>query len=841
MTRIPPCCCEPLAECAFMFMRVKFLDYYPTFSTPSLSFWTKRLSGYTGTNNEGWFIGANGLSGCTCSTVSISDLSISETEKTSYLNDGITQGIQCNNIGIDPEHRLDTIKFFAGLSGDNVNWYGKQVGISYTPKVIVQGSVILPKRYEGMTLDNSELQNGKLTYKFVKGVIPQSLRPFYNNKDTSCDTDLLYTRAEPNVLARESAYFGPTAGVSLAQISNFKVYYSDAADFAIRSSNDIFFSVDGNIDIPEGYWFREGDKEGGAPYVINGHCVNVNLRGCNSIPYAYFQTIPENVYLLSLNLAKCKNSDGSDYVSITDTHLVNSFSLQKAIISSDSTCIPSTSCIEDLSNDETFGSEICTAWGGAGVPPEPVKSCSPVAGIGKGFAWGEPECSITPEIPCHDQSGPCASYVDCSLYEPEDRIIEVVRKTDIYEFDCSNIFPGNCRSAVTAKINGFRDMLTWAGPASQYIPYWATEDNPFGLCGKTISSCTSPGLGDCSSCTIETRYECILYTIKQNRCKSINLDIPLYYREWGERYQDDGSLCGVLELYDTSTLLNRIDTINIPSVISTECRSPRTYGDAACCCCSESEWDCSRGDEQDWCCDFRNLYDGPLCDANPPDLGNAIIVKIPSDTDYEPNPYLMYTNNPLYFESTNGITLPNFSKYIKEYRNTWVQHRLSRYPNANRWLAYVKNPQCTTSKTFIPEYFFLRESTILEFVPPIIMADCSTFYKRLPNYDIPCKSVYGIDKNYNPYSCKSNVKHKKLEEVSFRLACNELLNNGGYTYGSSACWNGIKQAWNMRGMTYQGTCGITANLELVIQMPDGITLNDCTNLFSWEILSKAPK
>jgi len=152
------CCCQ--VECAYLFLQTKVLGLDPVFTSPGIKFWTRSFLGYTGIN------------GLTCGA----DLKDIE-EKPLYSVEGITL---TENIGISIDHQMwSDPKLITEIESTPINWGGSYNMQKKDFKYVIRGNLLLPNQYKGITLiKSSDIENGKLFYKYFGGNLPQ---PLYTN------------------------------------------------------------------------------------------------------------------------------------------------------------------------------------------------------------------------------------------------------------------------------------------------------------------------------------------------------------------------------------------------------------------------------------------------------------------------------------------------------------------------------------------------------------------------------------------------------------------------------------------------------------------------------------
>jgi len=753
-----------------MFLRPKALSIWPSFATPSIKLWANKIIGYTGTNAEGYFEHASGITGCTA-----------------YVNNGKKY---LKNIGIFPDKVIHSANFLAEIPGDNLNFYGATPAVPNPPyRTFVFGSIVLPKKYEGITLQNTVVtETGEIKYVYAKGRTPPSISLFFETG--ACPT---YQRDD-----NDRAVAGDTAGYNENNVAYFSVVYSDDANNLFKDKNlSVIYSVDPTINIPNGIWNpNPAIFPGCSPCRVRNpvtdlyRCWNRPDIECGGVPYAYFQTIPEPIEILSLNLAQCRTDAGERFISVTDTTKIAQFELLKAIETSNSECkntiIPS-GCIDQ----KTFAVEQCN-------PSEPTVpsgtiNCKPNSNIGKGKK-NTVQCNKYSEVDCNNNP----ACQDCSIMCPSRTLVVE------FVFERYKRFFNVC------------DQFDYCGCFTDEEIYSLVATNtkdldtfvPDSRCGTTTGTLEGG----------QRTYECVYSTVVVGPC-DIEKQFTFNYTEFGKgTYGGEG--CNPAGNFDYNS--PKVATLGpfwgscspfvINGKISCGFQGP---GSGCCCCCAVTDDSC-----------------GTATPNNPPD-GNAVFLKYTHVPNYTINPYLMFTNNREYFDIDNikGISYPNFSKYIADYTKTWIADRQDLYPAAQGYKPYFKNPQCSIS---VPRYFIFNESLPFTLSPNLAYDSsiCAIKYEQLPNYDVPCQAMFGVTGG-TIYSCAKNIKHNLLEERSFQIAC-------ANQYDTSACWKEIKTHYEIYEKEYYGICnGI--GVTLTIQLPIGLTLTDCTNILSWDILSKAPK
>jgi hypothetical protein len=760
-----------------MFIREKIFYQYPVFATPGIKIWSKHITGYTGATAGGLFEDENGVTGCT------------------MYNDNNDKTFVVGG-GIPPENVIHGFDFFAQIPEDTLDYYGSTPGDPFpAPKKMVFGAIVLPTKYRGLSFDNCITDDdGNLKYRFVKGNIPESIKQFIQSGvDRSCTPYYFYNRYYPEM----SGYIGITAGVTLADVSEFSVFYSDAANVAtLNKKAELVYSLDKRVEIPQGYWNSSKDN-GCAPCVVRGRniCYTRGPRECGGIPYGEFQTVPETIQILSLNLAICERETGEKYITITDTNNAGSFSIKKAIITSNGSCSSEIPCGDDL----TRFTDTCTTYRGfPALYDALLQSCDPNYGIGKGYSLTK-SCSLYPVVDCG--AGGC-SQVSCDTCTSQEYIVEVVYVEDVYEGDVCADFPGN--SECTCKWR--QNTVSARGDITIYTAEQYAQIGPDPRCGTT-----APGGTNEPNYKSYRKYSCETYALSVPRCES-SKNFTIRIKETYDSYQyiGEGEDCKAVPIFEDNSYDYTLSLTNYT------CGNARDNAGLYCCCCGS---------------------DDPRCApyTTPPDLGNVAVIKETNTTVYEPNPYVMYTNDSLYFDfnKSKGISGPNFSKYIQHYFHVWANHRIALYPEVISYKAYFKNPQCSL---VIPDYFFFKYGSPLETGGEFEYDEentCNIRKLKLPNWDTPCRAQYHVTDIFN-WNCRKNINHNiNLEDISFKLAC-------GNSYDSDVCWKGIQKYYKMYDVEYYGKCkgeGVT----LTIQMPIGLTLTDCTNVLSWDVLSNAPK
>jgi hypothetical protein len=261
----------------------------PVFTSPGIKFWTRSFLGYTG------------ISGLTCGA----DLKDIE-ENPLYSVEGITL---TNNIGISLDYQLwSDPKLITEIESSQINWGGSYNMQERDFKYVIRGNLLLPTQYKGITLiKSSDIENGKLFYKYFGGNLPQPLYtnikncfntiyddrsasyrslslsyplnpgqvPFIENGASICDmygiTFIGFsgpTEEEPNGISMYgitlingvtsiNVFGGITLGdtgsdqifIDPKHIFNIKVDYSDDYSLALKNDNHIFYSiVPGTVD-----------------------------------------------------------------------------------------------------------------------------------------------------------------------------------------------------------------------------------------------------------------------------------------------------------------------------------------------------------------------------------------------------------------------------------------------------------------------------------------------------------------------------------------------------------------------------------------------------------------
>jgi len=788
-----------------MFIRSKTLGVCPVFNTPEIRLWSNEIVGYTA-----------GLTACT----------------PVYDQKDPTKLLGYENVGVQSKDIYHSAKLITKIPGDNIAYYGRRNDQTEDPKPVslAFGSIVLPTKYKGITLDNTVTgMDGNLYYKYVKGVYPESVSRFLGPFD----------RADYGFATQ-----GITAGVSETDVALFPVYYSDEFNQAINDNKDVLFSIGNNINMPEGVWNAEADSYigGCAPCRVNNpipngyppfRCFNIPLTECGGgeVPYSAFQAIPENINVLSLSLALCTDkNDESPVLSITDSYDFDEFSVQKARLATKNSCTPE---IPDCSDDNTLFKYECDGYpynqicGSA--PAISVPYYTDVGGIGFGLNEAQTiNCLKFEEVSC---SNPCANF-NCNDGCPSYQIVvETLTYRRFQSYDCCGV-PGRCQTRFDDCAYDFEDRrVIYTNVHILYPPPLLPNSfTPDPLCGwKSVDS--DPVCGGIGGSEINCDYA--VYEVSGCGTVDVNFDLSTYVR--AIRRYCDGRVEG---------------GVNTNPNVSTKTYSGSCAGDELGnrCCCG----------------------DGGGKVNTVPNPKNIVIKKVDqTDVKFEVNPYLMFNDDGKYFtvyDPNIKEFKPDFGKYLEEHLNVWKQDR-SLYPEAVNYTLYFKNPKCFDTCIRLPDIFFLDESCfksiagagvncralcseglsggfegnafdgVEEFYDEEI---CARRINNLPTIDAPNYRFFdtdptgGLRARRRPF-CNLNKKHSgiDLNKQSFELACKE-------EYQTNPPWQNLEKYYEMEIRKQYGICngdGVT----LDIRYPIGLTLTDCTNIMSWEFLSNAPK
>lgn len=767
-------CCQDI-ECAYMLIRRKLLKFNPVFSTPNIKLWTKELKGYTGEKIDGYFANAKGITGCTA------------------------------NPGIGSDNIIYESRFIAEIPGDNVAYFADyEPGTVPDTKFVVSGTLIIPEKYKGIAFDNTVVgEDGKLFYQFVKGNIPDSVTPFIRGYVFRDPPATFPTYSRPVI--ETAPMDGMTAGVNYEKnVTLFPVYYTNLINEIQKDpKKEVIFSFDNPIIIQPGQWnpskrigrcspcrirWPEGNPWGGEL------CYQGIDEECGGIPYAYYQTIPETVYILPINLAVCKDENDKQFITVTDTNrgLVTQFSYQKAIIDSTVNC-PITEYPEDCTDEKTITTEVCNTVSPADPP---ITSCNPLAGFAKGFRQTDPFCTKLPVVPC-EEVDPCDG-VNCELQCPTKTYTVIYR----YEESSTECPPDEiCPS-------GYVDF--YSGGIRRWIEVFDLNDSNDLLrynAEKTWCDYYLPFTnGDCSG---YLRNRCKEYSFTVPGCSKTPTEIKIPIRYSSKQTNVD---CSAITEENDVFLFDQIVGRDSP------CPGPirgANTGTRDCCCCGYD----GRGDP---------------CDQAPPPQYNIALIRWAKKTSFVPNPFLIYLSNGAYFIG-NKI---NFAKYIDNYFTVWSNYAQEFYPDVISFSPYFKNPECNNN---YPEYFFANFDLGLTAAQSVYDERiCSQRYDKLSNPTEPRKCLFSIGDlgARNSVACEINVKHGKLENYSFNLAC--LQQDTPDAYAKDLYWSKLAKKWTMNKIPFYGNCN-GEGITLDIQMPKGLTLTDCTNVLSWEFLRNAPK
>lgn len=755
-----------------MLIRQKILEKYPVFSTPNLKLWTKQLKGYTGQNSDGYFENEQGVTGCTANPGVGSDFVVYESE------------------------------FIAEIPGDEVAYFADyEPGTEPDLKRVVSGTLIIPEKYKGIKFDNTVIgEDGKLFYQFVKGNIPDSVTPFvaaYNFRPP--ESFPVYIRP----LIETSPFDGMTAGDNYEKnVSLFPVYYTNYINETHKDpKKEIIFSFDQPVTIQPGQWNTSKTTGRCSPCRIswppgNGWGGELCYQGidaeCGGIPYAYFQTLPETVYILTLNLSLCKDENDKQFITITDTGIgaIKQFSYQKVIVDSTVSNCDLTEYPDDCRDENTVTDIFCNTGESRTQPP--TAECDPLKGLAKGYRQTDPTCTKLAVVPC-EEINPCDG-INCELQCPS-KEYRIIFRTQESLFQCppNDICPGGYIEFYSGGLPYWVDIFDMSNPSrvQQYIYEKTVTCNYYQ---------ESTDIGDCFG---YSKNVCSEYSIQTPSCgfNPITVQIPWTYKNilsdaaCENTTTDEGTL-GYLEYGE------------FPACPGT---SDSTTG-ASCCCCGYNR-------------------DGESCDQQNPD-NNVAFIQWAGKTSYVPNPFLMYLNNGAYFIGDKI----NFGKYIDNYFTVWSNYVQEFYPDVNSFKSYFKNPECNN---LYPEYFFanfdLEKSTAgLTYDTKI----CNIRYDKISNPSVPCNPIFKLPK-FNSVGCGTNIKHPKLENYSYNLACLEQQEKPD-AYSTDTSWKKLTNTWTMKEIPFYGICN-GEGITLDIQMPEGLTLSDCTNVLSWEFLKNAPK
>lgn len=699
--------------------------------------------------------------------------------------------------------------FIAEIAGDEVAYFADYED-EPDPLIttVVSGAIVLPKKYEGMAFDNTvTTSDGKIFYQFVKGKIPDSIQQILAISPR--------TRGQGK---EEALTTGVTAGDDYKNVVLFPVYYTDFINESLSDSKkQILFSLDSEVTIRPGVWKAQQssainrilwppDNTWGSYLCFQGI-----PDTCGGIPFSYFQTIPETVDILTLTLAVCETEDKTPIVSITETNSSGGFSYQKALIDSDASCYgkgsvvqsPESVCPPKHPNTRTVANELCAA------PQIPVNWSTdevvgrPFEGLGKDASFAFSTCFRQPVVSCDPTTPPenRCEEINCANRCPEvthsvvivkqvrkfTRIVKstgcvITQESEGYDIKYFNL------TYYKEQYDNFKSQY----PAvSDFPPY----DNGFYIDSSYSSDVISTEIITITPpCSLEgTPVEIpdLPYSIKFNDTCSGG-------------FENSGIQPGGIQYYASSC--------------------PTNDNDVNCCCCGY------RGAETDSSGNFVRDEDGNLilirCETPPP--FDVTIIKHVNTTNIVPNPFLIYLSNGAYYDNNKIL----FTSYLQNYLETYITYASDRDPKATEYKFVFNNPLCSNGYGGNPPYLFVNPDVGL--TAGVLVADpdiCSKVYKTLPNpLGHPRKRLYTVPFNTNTFfECRKNVKYPNIpiSDYLFKLAC-------------SGADNPLVNKWPTKAVDYYGTCK-NEGVTLTIQVPIGLTLTNCTNILSWEVLKNAPK
>jgi hypothetical protein len=763
-----------------MFVRTKVLKDYPVFSTPPIKLWSTQLKGHTGQNENGFYEDILGNTGC----------------------DAVP--------GIDSSKVIYESDYFAEIPGDQVAYFADyEEGETPDQITVVSGAVVLPTKYEGIPFDNTIIgEDGKLYYQYVNGELPKSVIPFVKSDfypDVDDEVFPKYARVEPFNLRTT----GMTAGDNYEKnVVLFPVFYSDDLNNSITNSKiNILFSLEAPVTVQEGVWRPDNTISRCSPCRINWPpgqrnsylCYEGTLDVCDGVPYAYFQTLPETVNVLTLNLAICQTEEQTPIISVTDTSgFVNQFQYQKVL-----TTGYKNDCFNGEFPESCFDDTITTKVCGTFSSRQEWTICNPLYGLNRGFSRQFESCSKLPLMPCEPGPGPCDG-VNCEAQCPS-KIYTVVYKYTESIQEC--FLPPDCPRYYRRDVGGLipnYQIFDMSNP-SQVAMYQAFRAN----CGQPQFPCTDA----CSGCST-TR--CKEYTLNVPGCNATPTTVKIEVVAISE---------GTVDAFTCEGYGSSDDSYELEVGMPSSC--PSFFTDETCSCC---------------CFVDRNGNPVPRCEDRFP-MDNLAFIKLKDTTEYKPNPFLIYHTNSAYAYELNGRITFNFALYIDDYFKTFATYAQPLFDPAIiiGYKSLFKNPSCSNSNDY-PEYFFsnIEEEKVgitVGYNPEV----CAGTYKTLPNPVVACDDLFKLRRRAaNGFNCSLNRKHspEKLKNYSFELACLEYINNEAI-YTEDERWLRLKD-WPMQIIDYYGACN-GEGITLPIQMPIGLTLNDCTNILSWDFLKNAPK
>ena len=758
-----------------MFLRKKELSLIPVFETPTIKLWSNELKGYTGQNKDGLFQNDQGLTGCTAVP------------------------------GIETDKVIYETKFLAEIAGDEIAYFADyEDGEIPDLTTVISGAIILPKIYEGMAFDNTVKDStGKVFYQLVKGALPKSVEPFL--RPFNPEGFPSYTRYTYGEVAYTT---GMTAGDNYENnVVLIPVYYTDYLNQSLKNTKkDIIFSLDAPVSIRPGVWrsnqtssirryqWPPGNRWGS--YL----CFQGSSDTCGGIPFSYYQTIPETIDIISLNLAVCQTDNNKQIVSITDTNRVNRFSYQKALIDSERTCPAFTSPDEicppvDPLATTTIANEQCNA---PSIPVEDFNTDAPypLKFLGKGVSSEVVSCTRFPVVSC-DPTPPqneCEG-INCADVCPGYRVAVVY--TTSYRYTKEQIL--NFCENFQENTNNDARIFILPAENDAYIAY--KSQFPFVVGPYSFSDGTGRFVTEYREADILSEDIVVIPACGLNPTK---ISVTTSY-----------------SFNRTSTCPNGLnesggDSATSEYYYSSSC--PNTNRAVSCCCCGYQ-------------------LGGIPCEVPPPAF-DITLTKYANTTNIVANPFLIYLNNPAYYTANSNEL--SFPKYVENYFTVYANYAQKLYPNITGYKALFKNPICSNK---YGDYFFADITAGFTAGGVTYNTEiCSQIYTTLPNplvnqplfrlYDVP------VSVSNTNYFCRKNIKHGDLQKYSFNLACLEKENPDAYT--DNTTWKNLEKEWPMKRISYYGPCN-GEGITLDIKIPSGLTLTDCTNVLSWEFLKNAPK
>lgn len=813
-------CCKKENICAYMFLHQRVLGENPVNAFPSINVWGTKFLGYTGPAAPG-YTGPNGFTICGISF-----------DNTGYGNEGIPA-----------EYELwDTSKLLVNLPGHYIKWDGSPDGTETNFSYHVGGTLILPTKYSGITLNNSEKIGEDLYYKYFGGyeyhhelfdpitgeptdeydpITEDLLLSSYKRHSTTenilncygryraglppaivtyltgnkCDDTLKYKTKDLKQIIQKNT-------IDSKHTFYIKVEYSDVfSEYLNDPKSNIFYSVvlssglqEGSASVPLLNLLRNypdfmcGINDCWSDYSINIPPVTNRSEMSN----AAWSSIPESIQLIAADIQFCgvcgeSENNTKDVINLVDTQIIGSIEIQLAVpttrVEKINGVCPDSSLGCQPPPNHPFYALLKTEYR---IPIQPeIHSRN---GLGFGMSWDEHGICQRYQFPLDycDGAGPCSGQIQRG------------------EFCCPSTDQRLSLSVINPPVHLYTTKIAYTYDRTTesflypgcFLREWGTVQyyQPNHL------DCSLLPPGECTNITEN-------YT--PPHCCDVPYPGQYIMSRWGSkmsighRYKQDIGCYGIPGPGPLIVVADYEDETNhhygYKETLRGSCQS-----------------DGSSPSEQDCCaCSIGNCGSGT---TDP--VAVVDILQEKSTTTYEINPYLMIDEHGAYF---SGDGIPDFLKYINHISSgIWKTDRINNDADIGKYtLVSGNNSKCSnyfiTSRPHGEYYMWNKQadtrSAALEWV-----CDIYRFKNKGPNpWEVDSRSYKLLLPSGS--SCDKARKHQTTDWIA------KSFEKDPYTQTQAPrCWKELKHKYPLVLIT--GSDGIT-HYALT-----GITVDDCLDLGS---------